>query len=158
MDVKMASSRNQENTGQLFKVWVANWQLRRHRQLIEFATVRLPTIRVNVSPLPFEIVTYLVRRLATERAMDPAPVVVVAERRQLSLQVHRIPEQSLVEELSAYRSYQALNERVTQWHISHRLDRLDFQHPQVGLPSMISEQRVVVGAEITRKRLLRTSD
>ena len=30
-----------------------------------------------------------------------------------------------------------------------------FQHPQVGLPSMIPEQRVVVGAEITRKRLLR---
>ena len=51
-------------------LWVVNWQLRRHRQLIEFATVRLPTIRVNVSPLPFEIVTYLVRRLATERAMD----------------------------------------------------------------------------------------
>jgi hypothetical protein len=95
-------------------VWVANWQLRGHRRLIGFATVRLPAIRVNVSPLPFAIVADFVRRLGTERAMDPAPVVIAAERRQLSLEVHRIPEQSLVQELSAYRSCQAFNERMTQ--------------------------------------------
>ena len=85
-------------------LWVANWQLRRHGQLIKSTTVRLPAIRTNVSAPPFAVVAHLGGCLATERAVNSAFVVIIAKRTQLALQVQRVPEQRLVEQLSAYRS------------------------------------------------------
>jgi len=134
---------------------MANWQLRGHGELTEPATVRLPSMLEDVGPLPSAILTHLGRRLATKGAVNSAFVVIIAKRAQFPLQVQRIPEQRLVEKLSTYRSDQALNEGVAQRHIRHRLDRLDVQYPQAGLPSVISRQRIMIGAEITRKRVSR---
>ncbi len=122
---------------------MANWQLRGHGELTEPATVRPPSILEDVGPLPCAILAHLGRRLATKGAVNSAFVVIIAKRAQFPLQVQRIPEQRLVEKLSTYRSDQALNEGVAQRHIRHRLDRLDVQYLQVGLPSVISKQRIM---------------
>ncbi len=51
-------------------LWVANWQLRRYRQLIKSTTVRLPAIRANVSVLPFAVVAHLGACSASEGAVN----------------------------------------------------------------------------------------
>jgi hypothetical protein len=86
--------------------------------------------------------------------MNPMPVVVGSEFTELSHQVGRVPEECAIKQLAPNRANQALNERMRDWRIGDRLDVLDFTHAQVGQPSVKAKQRVVIGADALRGRVV----
>ena len=61
-----------------------------------------------------------------------------------------MPEQHRVETFSPRRSDQALHEGVGPGHMRHGLDFVDLQNPQVRCPTMRLEQRIMIGAEMSR--------
>lgn len=56
-------------------------------------------------------------------------VVVLLEKKELSLKIASVPERNVIEELTADRPDQPLDERVRQGHVRHGLDGLDLQDP-----------------------------
>jgi len=80
-------------------------------------------------------------------------VVVGLELGKLSLEIMSIPEQHLVEEFSPHGPHQALHERVGQRRVCHSFDFVNLLNPQVRLPSVRVEQRIVIRAEISRYTL-----
>ena len=87
---------------------------------------------------------------AAQRSVNALSVVVALEVSELSLKVARVPEQNVVEKLSPSRADQPFNEGMRDRDVGNRFDFVDFQYPQIGLPAMKLEQRIVVGAEISR--------
>jgi hypothetical protein len=60
----------------------------------------------------------------------------------------------VVEKLSPYGPNEPLHERVRERYIGHGLHLRYLENPQIGLPAVEFEQRVVVAAEIVRERFL----
>lgn len=85
--------------------------------------------------------------------MSPVDVVERLEVGEFSPEICRTPERHLVEVITAERPDEPFNERVGERDIRDGLDFIDLEHPQVRQPAMEFEQRVVIGAEITRQRL-----
>ena len=91
------------------------------------------------------------RRVACEASVNPVLVVVVPEGLELSAEIGRIPEQGLIEGFSTNGADRSFNERVRQGDIGHRFELLDFEYPQVGLPTVRSEEGVMVRAHSQRR-------
>ena len=88
------------------------------------------------------------RRPATERAVHAILVEVRSELGQLSLQIQGIPEQDVVKALTTNRADQALHERMGYRRVRDGLDLLDVEDAKIRLPSVITKQRIVVGAQV----------
>ena len=82
-------------------------------------------------------------------------VEVCLERLELALEVNCVPEQRVVEEFLPNRADEPFHEGVGPRNVGNRLDLLDFQDPQIRLPTVKLEQRIVVGAEVARQALSR---
>jgi hypothetical protein len=67
--------------------------------------------------------------------------------------IEGIPEQHLVQEFSAHRPNQALDERVGQRHMRDGFDFVDLQNSQVRPSPVRLEQRIVIRAETSRYAL-----
>ena len=71
---------------------------------------------------------------------------------ELLIQIGGVPEQHVIEELSANRSNQRLHERMRLWNMRDAFDLIDLQDAQVRFPSLLLEPRIVPGAQIRRQR------
>jgi hypothetical protein len=80
-------------------------------------------------------------------------VKVPLEIKELVLQISGRPDQRAVETFAAYRADQAFDERVRERHVRHRLDGFHVKDSQIRLPLVESVQRIMVRAEIRRRRL-----
>lgn len=75
-------------------------------------------------------------------------VVIAAKHFQLARQVERVPEKHLIEDLAPNRADQPFDKWMRNRDVRNRFYLLDFEHPQVGKPTVKPEQGIVVGAEI----------
>jgi hypothetical protein len=80
-------------------------------------------------------------------------VKVSLEREELQLQISGRPEQRPVETSAAYRADQAFDEGMRQRNVRHRLDGFHVENAQIRLPLVEAVQRIVVRAEVGRRRL-----
>jgi hypothetical protein len=76
------------------------------------------------------------------------------EIKQLRLQVCRRPEQGAVQALSPNGPDQPFHERMRQGRVRHRFDFFHFEHPEIALPLVESEQWSVIRTEVFRNGLL----
>ena len=86
------------------------------------------------------------RRIAAKGAVDTVAVEIHLETSQLFLQVNDVPEERVVEKLPTNGPDEPLHERMRERHKRDGLDLLDPQDAQVGLPSVIFEQRALAAA------------
>ena len=93
------------------------------------------------------------RRVALQRRVAAYLVVVGLEVAKFSFKITGIPEQHVVEIFSPRRADQALHEWVGPGHLRHGLDCVDLQNPQVRRPPVRLEQRIMIGAEVSRGAL-----
>jgi hypothetical protein len=71
--------------------------------------------------------------------MNPLPVVILLETLEFSLEVARVPERHLIEEFLSDCPNQAFNGRMGQRQIRYRLNLIDIENPEIGLPLPILE-------------------
>ena len=82
--------------------------------------------------------------------MAAMAVVEIFKAVQLSPQVTCIPEEYTIQIFSPDCADQSFHKRMRYWHVRHGLDFRDLEYPKIGLPAMEAEQRIVIGAEISR--------
>jgi hypothetical protein len=80
-------------------------------------------------------------------------VKVALELTELQLQIRGRPEQRAVETFAADRADQAFDEWMRQRHVRHRLDGCHVEDSQIRLPLVESVPRIMVRAEVGRRRL-----
>jgi hypothetical protein len=85
--------------------------------------------------------------------MAACRIVVNLELGKLAFQITGIPEQHLIEKFSPHRPDQTLDDGVGQRHMRHRLDFVDLENPEVCLPTVRLEERIMIGAEMLRRVL-----
>ena len=78
--------------------------------------------------------------------MDSVMVVVLAKGLQFPFKITRVPEEHIIQKLPTDRSYQPLNEWMRGRRVRDALDFLSLEDSQIGLPSVIAEQGIVVRA------------
>ena len=76
--------------------------------------------------------------------MRSMAIIVMFEIKQLRLQVCRRPEQGAVQALSPNGPDQPFHERKRQGRVGRRFDIFHFEHPEIGLPLVEPEQRIVI--------------
>ena len=86
--------------------------------------------------------------------MNAMRIVIGFEFIELSRQVGRVPEKRAVKQLAPNRTDQALDEWMGDRRIGDGLDLLDFTHAQVGQPPVKTEQRIVIGTNALRHRMV----
>ena len=84
--------------------------------------------------------------------MTTVTIVVSLEFAQLPRQIDCIPEEHAIKILAPNRADQSFNERMRNWDVRNWLDLFDLDHAQVGKPTVETKQRIVVGAQMPRKR------
>ena len=132
---------------------VRNRRSRGDGQLDESATAGLPSETGELGRAMYRKSGQVGRRFAREASVDSAVVVIVPEGLELPAEIGGIPEQGLIEEFSSNGSDRSFNERVRQGHIRHRFDLPDVEYSQVGLPTVRSEEEVMVCAHCQRRRM-----
>jgi hypothetical protein len=85
--------------------------------------------------------------------MDAIFVVVDPEIFQFALQVDGVPDEHVIKELASNRADQSFHERMGHGNARDRLDLLDLQNAQVGRPTVVAKEWVVVGTQVPRSRL-----
>ena len=85
-----------------------------------------------------------------ERPMNAMSVVIVAELLQLPRQVHRVPEEYVIEIFASNGADKPFNERMRNRRVWNRLDLLDREDAQLGKLTVEAEQRVVIGTDMFR--------
>jgi hypothetical protein len=115
--------------------------------------VRLPSKPTEFQWFPTQSSAGLLGSEAIETAVYPLTVVIVSKRQELALEVNGVPKQGLVEEVSPDRSNEPFHKRVGNRNVGDGLEFLNVEHAKIGLPAMKLEQRIVIGAEVTREAL-----
>ena len=93
-------------------MWVSNSLSGRHGEVDQVSAVRDPANLVQLGTTRSGFSGGDRWRVAIQRRVDPCVVVIGLEVSQLPLEVPRIPEQDMVEELPPHRPNQALHEWV----------------------------------------------
>ena len=93
------------------------------------------------------------RRQPTQHRVGAMTVKVDLELTEFQLQIRGRPEQRAVETFAADRADQAFDKWMRQRHLRHRLDGCHVEDSQIRLPLVESVQRIMVGAEVSRRRL-----
>ena len=81
-------------------------------------------------------------------------VIIDFEVVQFVSKIRRCPEERVVEKFSTHGSDQSLDERVGQGNMGDCFNFLDFEGTQVSLPSVGLKDRVVIGAQFFRYKLV----
>jgi hypothetical protein len=125
---------------------------RRHWCLIQPATVRLPSIRIDTRAGAARRRARF-RRAAAQSRMRAMTVVVALEIEEFHLQIRCGPEQGAVQTLTTNRFNEPFNEGMGEWHVWDGLDFSDVENPQIGLPLVEAIQGIMIGAEVFRRGL-----
>ena len=80
--------------------------------------------------------------------MNSVLVVVLAKGLQFPFKVKLVPEEQIIQKLPTNRSYQPLYEWMRCRRVRDALDLFDLEDSQIGLPSVITEQGIIVGAQV----------
>ena len=92
-------------------------------------------------------------RSTTEPRVNAPLIVVDGKSFQFALQVQTIPEEDLIKVLTPHSSDEPLDERVRARHEGDGLEFLDLKDPLVRPPAMESEQRVMIGTQVSWETL-----
>ena len=90
---------------------------------------------------------------AVQRRVRAMTVVVLLKIKKSQLQVSDGPEQRAVETLAPNRADQAFDEWMRERHVRHRLDGCHVEDSQIRLPLVEPVQRIMIRAEVSRRRL-----
>ena len=93
-------------------------------------------------------------RSTIEPRVNASLIVVDRKSFQFALQVQTIPEEDLIEVLTSHGADEPLDEWVRARHEGDGLEFLDLKDPQVRSPAMESEQRVMIGTQVSWETLL----
>src|SRR5206468_1705703 len=63
------------------------------------------------------------------------------------------PEKGVVQAFPSNRAHESFDEWMRDWRVGHRLDLFHVEYPQIRLPLVESVQRIMVRAEVGRRRL-----
>ena len=85
--------------------------------------------------------------------MTTVTVVVSLEFAQLPRQIDCIPEKHAIKMLAPNGADQSFNERMRNRDVRNRLDLSNFDHAQVGQPTVETKQRIVVATQVFRSGL-----
>jgi hypothetical protein len=129
---------------------------RRHWCLIQPATVRLPSIRIDTRAGAARRRARF-RRAAAQSRMRAMTVVVALEIEEFHLQIRCGPEQGAVQTLTTNRFNEPFNEGMGEWQVWDGLDFSDVENPQIGLPLVGAIQGIMIGAEVFRRGLARVA-
>ena len=124
----------------------------RNRRLIQPTTVDPPAIPTNTRSCAV-LARARFRCHPAQPRMRAMTVKIALEIKQLPLQISGCPEHRPVETFAANRSDQAFKEWMRQRRVRHRLDGFHVEDSQIRLPPMESVQRIMVRAEVSRRRL-----
>ena len=80
--------------------------------------------------------------------MNSVLVVVLTKGLQFPFKVKCVPEEQIIQKLPTNRSYQPLYEWMRRRRVRDALDFLDLEDSQIGLPSVIAEQGIIVGVQV----------
>lgn len=78
-------------------------------------------------------------------------IVEFFEVMQFSPQVPGSPERFMVEIFSPDSANESFHERVRKRYMGHSLNFGDLEYPEIGLPPMETEQRIIVTADVSRR-------
>src|SRR5258708_20295663 len=115
----------------------------------------LPTVILKADCLGFWAACFLSRRVARETLMHASRVVVVFERLQFVLQVVCGPKEQTIQILAAQGGDEPLNKWMRPGNPGHRLHSFHVQDPQIGLPTVKLEQRIVIGTKLLGQSVAR---
>jgi hypothetical protein len=87
--------------------------------------------------------------------VDALFIVVAGKLAELALKIQAVPEQYVIQILSADSADQPFDERVRAGHEGYGFNFFNLQYPQICSPAMESEQRIVVRTEMLREPLSR---
>ena len=125
---------------------------RRHRRLIQPATVRLPSIRTDTRACTARV-SARVRRAPVQPRVRSMTVIVTSEIEELPLQISGRPEEGAVQTFPPNSANQSFNEWMRERHVRRGLDLFHVKDPQIRLPLVESVQWIVVRTEAGRRRL-----
>ncbi len=89
------------------------------------------------------------RRDSVDRIAGAILVVVSLEVDESTFQVAGVPEKRAIKKFTANSSDQALDERARSWNTGNAFDLIDIQNAKVRFPLVVSEERIIIGAEIS---------
>jgi len=92
-----------------------------------------------------------VRGAAGQRGVRSFAVVVIPEVMQLALEVAAAPERNVVKELATDRADQSLDKGVRQRYVGNALDFYNVENPEIRLPALEFEERIMVAAQRARR-------
>jgi hypothetical protein len=124
----------------------------RNRRLIQPTTVDPPAIPTHTRLCPV-LARAQFRCQPAEPSVRAMTVKIALEIKELHLQISGRPEQRLIETFAANRADQAFDEWMRQRHVRHRLDGFHLEDSQIRLSLVESVQRIMVRAEVGRRRL-----
>jgi hypothetical protein len=124
----------------------------RDRRLIQPTTVTLPTILPDTH-LCVVHASARVRSSPAQPRVRAMAVKIALEITELHLQIRSRPEQRAVEKLPPNRADQPFDEWMRERHERYRLDGFHVEDSQIRLPLVKSIQRIMIRAEVRRRRL-----
>ena len=86
---------------------------------------------------------------ASESSVNTISIVIFFVQPQFPLQISSSPERHLVEIFSPDRADQSFDEWMRERNVRYCLDLHHIENPEIGVPLVESEQRVVVRAQIS---------
>ena len=124
----------------------------RDRRLIQPTTVGPPAIVAETRSCALLHCAPFWRQPAKPRVCAMT-VKIPLELKELHFQINGRPEQRPVETLAAYRADEAFDEWMRQRRLLHRLNSFHVKDSQTRLPLVESVQRIMVQAEVLRRRV-----
>jgi hypothetical protein len=120
-----------------------------HGCLINASTMRSPSVETKISLRDrFRWEQRCISRACRVRSVA---IVIVLEIAKLRLQIRRAPKQDLVQVFAPDGTDQSLYERMRKRNVGNRFDFRNAEHSKIGLPLVVSVERVVIRVEVPRK-------
>jgi len=85
--------------------------------------------------------------------VNPVGIVVILKLPQLLLQIAPVPEKSLVLKLPPDGANELLDNGMGNQRMGNGFNFINFPNPQIGSPSVVAEQGVMIRAEMVRSSL-----
>ena len=120
-------------------------------QLKQPVAMALPSVAVQFDWLPPRAAGFLLGRIALQPLVRAPAVIIPLIQPELPLQILDIPKKQMIQILPAEGSDQPFDERMRPGNMRHRSHHLHPQHPEIGLPALELEQRIVVETESDRQ-------
>ena len=110
-------------------------------------TMALPSVPLQAGVRHLRPVRFLVGSVPVEPLVHPLALIIFLEEVQLSLEISGIPKQQMIQIFLPHGPDQSLNKRMRAGYMRHRGYSFYAQNPEIGLPAVELEKRIMVAAE-----------